>query len=319
MDHDIRDGVLVLGSTGFIGAHLVDRLAGLGYHVYALARSEVDSECGKVRRIPGSIDDEALLRKLIGRCRHVIHVASLTTPSASASAPALEISGNLTALAHLLSLAKDFPERRMIYMSSAGAVYGDLAVDADESLPRRPRSYYGAGKAAAEMFIHACTATTTWQAVVLRPSNIYGPGQHAASGFAIVPTLFARAAEGTSFTIWGDGQTVRDYCHVSDLVDLTVKAIELEGDTKYAVYNAASGETASILELVAACERSAGRRIDVEFQPARSVDVPHVSLNTNSARATYRWKAKIPLREGLDQTWRWHLESHSNEQMANRE
>lgn len=316
MDHDIRDGVLVLGSTGFIGAHLVDRLAGLGYHVYALARSEVRSECGKVRRIKGSIDDEALLRKLVGRCRHVIHVASLTTPSASASAPLLEISGNLTALAQLLSLAMDFPERRMIYMSSAGAVYGDLAVDADESLSRRPRSYYGAGKAAAEMFIHACTTTTTWQAVVLRPSNIYGPGQHAARGFAIVPTLFARAADGGSFTIWGDGQTVRDYCHVSDLIDLIVKAIEHEGDTKYAVYNAASGEAISILELVAVCELSAGRRIDVEFQPARSVDVPHVSLNTNSARAVYRWKAKTPLREGLDQTWHWFLESHS-EQIVN--
>ncbi|MGH8243012.1 MAG: NAD-dependent epimerase/dehydratase family protein [Steroidobacteraceae bacterium] len=319
MDHDIRNGVLVLGSTGFIGAHLVDRLAGLGYHVYALARSETNSECAKVRRIQGSIDDEALLRKLIGRCRHIVHVASLTTPSASTSAPLLEINGNLTALAQLLSLARDFPDRRMLYMSSAGAVYGDLAVDADESLSRRPRSYYGAGKAAAEMFIHACTMTTTWQAVVLRPSNIYGPGQHAASGFAIVPTLFARAAEGTRFTIWGDGQTVRDYCHVSDLVDLTVKALEHEGGTKFSVYNAASGEATSILELVAACEHSAGRRIDIEFQPARSVDVPHVSLNTNSARTTFGWKAEIPLCEGLDQTWRWFLQSNGRDPRTNRE
>lgn len=309
MDHDIRNGVLVLGSTGFIGTHLVDRLAGLGYYVYALARSEVDANHGKVRHIRGSIDDDALLRELVARCHHVVHVASLTTPSASATAPELEIGGNLTALAQLLSLAGDFPGRRLIYMSSAGAVYGDMAVNADEGLSLRPRSYYGAGKAAAEAFIHACTATTTWQAVVLRPSNIYGPGQCAGNGFAIVPTLFTCAAQGISFKIWGNGQSVRDYCHVSDLVDLIIKALEHRGDPKFAVYNAASGEAASILELISVCERSAGRRIEIEFQPARGVDVPHVSLNTDSARATYRWKAKTPLDEGLDQTWRWFLES----------
>lgn len=313
MDHNIRNGVLVLGSTGFIGTHLVDRLAGLGYHVYALARSEVDATCGNVQRINGSIDDVAVLRKLIARCRHVIHVASLTTPSASASRPQLEIGGNLAALAHLLSLADDFPDRHLIYMSSAGAVYGDLAMMADEDSSLRPRSYYGAGKAAAEAFIHACTATTTWQAVVLRPSNIYGPGQHVGKGFAIVPTLLSRAAEGSTFQIWGDGQTVRDYCHVTDLVDLTIMAIEHEGSTKYAAYNAASGQTASILELVSACERSTGRRIEIEFQPARNVDVANVSLSTDSARATYRWKAQIPLAEGLDETWRWFLKSRSHE------
>lgn len=319
MDDEIRDGVLVLGSTGFIGTQLVDRLAAMGYQVYALARSEVDATCGNVLRIQGSIDDVALLRKLVARCRHVIHVASLTTPSASASAPQLETSGNLTALAQLLSLADDFPGRRLIYMSSAGAVYGDLEMMAGEEALLRPRSYYGAGKAAAEAFIHACTATTSWQSVVLRPSNIYGPGQHAGQGFAIVPTLFERAADGASFRIWGDGEAVRDYCHVSDLVDLTTKAIEHDDGTKYAVYNAASGQTASILELVAACERSSGRRIQVEFQPARNVDVARVSLDTEAARLAYHWKARIPLSEGLDQTWHWFLESQSREPVAHRE
>lgn len=316
MDHDLDEGILILGSTGFIGAHLVDRLVGLGNRVYALGRSGLDTSQGKLRRIRGSIDDNRLLRDLVSRCRHIVHVASITTPFTSATAPGAEINGNLHALAQLLALADEFPGRRLIYMSSAGAVYGDIAVKADEHASLRPRSYYGAGKAAAEAFIHACTATTTWQAVVLRPSNIYGPGQSAGRGFAIVPTLFSCAAESTTFNVWGDGRTVRDYCHVSDLVDLTVKAIQQrprDHDRRCAIYNASSGNAISILDLVAACERSAGCRIDIRFQPARSVDVPHVELSADSAFAAYRWQAGTPLQQGLDETWRWFQQSNGRE------
>lgn len=313
MDHRTGEGVLVLGSTGFIGSHLVDRLSAQGHQVYALARSEMPSDIDGIRHVRGSIDDGELLRSVVARCSHIVHVASLTTPSASATEPDLEVTGNLGALAQLLSLANEFPGRRLIYMSSAGAVYGDLAIDVDESSTLRPRSYYGAGKAAAEAFVHACTATTSWEAVILRASNIYGPGQLAGKGFAIIPTLLSRAAEGGAFTIWGDGKVVRDYCHVTDLIDLTMKAVEHDHCPRFSVHNAASGATVSVLELIAACERVTGRKIKVAFEPARSVDVPHVSFNTDSAHALYQWKAKIPLYEGLGQTWRWFIESQGHD------
>lgn len=305
MDNHLRDGVLVLGSTGFIGAHLVNQLDRHGHTVYALARSERDITHGRVRHIAGSMDDAELLRSLISRCRHIVHVAGLTTPSTSAGAPAVEVSGNLGALARLLSFANEFPDRRLVYMSSAGAVYGDHSINIGEDALLRPRSYYGAGKAAAEAFIHACSATTGWQCVILRPSNIYGPGQYPGKGFAIVPTLFSCAADNATFNVWGDGGNVRDYCHVYDLVDLTVRAIGFEGGGKFAIYNAASGEAVSILELISACERSAGRKINVNFLPSRSVDVPHVSLDTKAARSTYDWEPRISLNGGLDMTWEW--------------
>ncbi|MFC3550448.1 NAD-dependent epimerase/dehydratase family protein [Lysobacter cavernae] len=317
MDSNLRDGVLVLGSTGFIGAHLVERLDRHGYTVYALARSEQNITRGRIRHVSGSMDDAELLRGLISRCRHIVHVAGLTTPSTSATAPAVEISGNLGALARLLSFANEFPDRRLVYMSSAGAVYGDHSINIDEGALLRPRSYYGAGKAAAEAFIHACSSTTSWQCVVLRPSNIYGPGQSPGKGFAIVPTLFTCAADNTTFNIWGDGGNVRDYCHVSDLVDLAVRAVGFDGGPKSAIYNAASGEAVSIVELISACERSTGRKINVKFLPSRSVDVPHVSLDTKAARSAYDWEARISLNEGLDMTWEWFQGLRVLEQTTN--
>jgi len=303
MNHETNNRVLVLGSTGFIGRHLVRRLDRLGYRVDALAHSEADAVRGNIHHIRGSMEDAPLIRELVARCQYIVHVASLTTPSVSALAPGLEISGNLHALVQLLALSGEFPERRFVYLSSAGAVYGDIADVANENASLRPKSYYGAGKVAAEAFIHACTATSTWKAAILRPSNIYGPEQRMRKGFAIIPTLFYHALAGTTFEVWGNGETVRDYCHVDDLVDLMVETIKRDTELPCTICNAASGETASILALLAACERTSARKIAVAFRPARSIDAPYVPLATESARAAYGWTAKTSLDDGLRQTW----------------
>lgn len=309
MSSDIRDGILVIGSTGFIGRKLVDALQRQNQTIYALARSESETTYHNVHYIRGSIQDDRLLRDLISTCSRIVHLASLTTPSVSALAPELEVSENLAGLTRLLSLAADFPDRHVIYLSSAGAVYGDNAIDIDENGLLRPRSYYGAGKAAAEAFLHACTATTSWTSTVLRPSNIYGPGQTAEKGFAIIPTLLSCAEKNNTFSIWGDGRIVRDYCHVQDLVDFISLILGSRQASTFSTYNIASGQTASILELVAACERCTGRVIEIDIQPGRKVDVPHVSLDTTAASVAYGWKAKISLSDGLEDTWRWFQQS----------
>lgn len=307
----MQDGVLLLGSNGFIGKHLCARFEQMGLEVFAVSRSETEGEEGRIHRIRGSLEDSELIRGLVTRAGTIVHAANLTTPSASATNPQLEIDGNLGALAQLLALANEFPDRRLVFMSSAGAVYGDLELTTSEDAPLRPRSYYGAGKVAAEAFVHACASTTTWRAVVLRPSNVYGPGQQVGKGFAIVPTLFSRALDDGVFKIWGDGLNVRDYCYVDDLVELTARVVENGIMKPFAVYNAASGQTASVLDLIAACERCTGRRIDIRFESARSVDVPFVSLSTESALAAYGWKAKMTLVEGLNRTWDNFRQAHA--------
>lgn len=307
----MRDRVLVLGSSGFIGKHLRTRLAQAGHEVFCLSRSEIPGSEEGIHRIRGSLEDSALLRELLPQCGTIVHAASLTTPSASAAAPALEVEGNLRALAALLSLAPEFPDRKLLFMSSAGAVYGDMSDRADEGAPLHPRSYYGAGKAAAEAFIHAATCSSSWKAVVLRPSNIYGPGQLLGKGFAIIPTLFSCAADGTVFKIWGDGRNVRDYCYVGDLAELTLSAVRHDAPGRFSVYNAASGQTASVVDLISACEACTQRPINAEFAPVRSVDVPFVSLDTSSVRSAYGWAAQTTLADGLDRTWRWFQDSRA--------
>lgn len=299
------DGTLIIGSTGFIGSAIVERLRSDGHVVYALGRTESRPSDGKVVRLRGSVEDGSLLREALAQCSRVVYSASVSTPGSSARDPALEVVGNLLPLARLLECAAEFPARHLIYLSSGGTVYGDNARGADETTPSRPRSYYGAGKVAAEALLHACAATSDWRTTVLRPTNPYGPGQEAAKAFAAVPTLFQRALDGGTFHIWGDGSTVRDYCYIDDLVAAVVTCMQDNGEQGHRAFNVSSGEAVSITELVKICERAADREIRVEYSPARSVDVPHVSPSHEALTRATGWIPRVALHVGLARTWSW--------------
>ena len=307
--HAAAESVLVLGSAGFIGSALCTHLARQGHHVHALGRSQADGNQAGITHMRGSIEDRHLLRDALGKCNRVVYAASMTTPGVSARDPSLEVLGNLLPLTRLLECAAEFPGRRIVYLSSGGAIYGDEAANAVESGPLRPRSYYGAGKAAAEAFLHACVATGDCSAVILRPSNLYGPGQRVTKGFAIVPTMFDRASDGKAFQIWGDGSTVRDYCYIDDLVEAVTAALFSPLQRQVNVYNVSSGQTASILELIDACQIASGRSINVEFKPARGVDVACVSPSHQLIADELGWTAHVDLASGLRRTWAWHQSS----------
>ncbi len=300
------ESILVLGSAGFVGSAVCSHLVKLGHKVLALGRSEIDREIEGMAHVRGSIEDRQLLRDALARSRSIVYCAAMTTPGTSAHDPALEVLGNLLPLSRVLECAVDFPGRRVVYLSSGGAVYGDDAADALESNTLRPRSYYGAGKAAAEALIHACVATSDWSAVILRPSNLYGPGQRVTKGFAIIPTLFDRISDGKAFQVWGDGSTVRDYCYIDDLASAVTSALRVPLQSTFNVYNVASREAVSIRELIEACQRASDGTIKIEHRPARNVDVACVSPNPKRIADELEWRARIGLEEGLRRTWQWH-------------
>lgn len=294
------DAALVVGA-GFLGRAIALKLAGAGCRITVLSPRAQDLSWPEgVMAVNGRQEDRALLGRLLADHGTAIHAAWGTTPGSSSGRPALEAELGLDPFLIFLETLQRFPQVRLLFLSSGGTVYGNPAVlPVPESAPLRPLSYHGAGKAAAELFLWARVPEKT---LILRPSNIYGPGQPLRSGFGVIRNLLRCAAEGTPFQLWGDGMQTRDYLYVDDFTEAVFRLAaqrDLAG-----VFNVGSGCATPLDALIELAGRAAGRRIRVERLPARDSDVRHIVLDIGRLRQEAGWQSGVSLEKGLAATWR---------------
>jgi UDP-glucose 4-epimerase len=301
----MRDGsLLILGAAGFIGRTLAEAFAALDRDVIAATRRPTSFSRPSIVNVVAPYDSPDQFAPLLARSRAVIHAASISTPGSSEAQPQLD--GNLRTMLALVEALQAAPDRRLVYLSSGGTLYGDRQRAAREDDPLRPRSYHGAGKAAAEHFVHAWAMQYSGTAVVLRPSNVYGPGQLPRKGFGIIPTAFDCALRGQPITIWGDGSSVRDYLYVDDLVALCRLAVEQNLPQGVHTYNASYGQGISLVALLDAIDATIGRPLHRIHEPARRVDVRRI-VPANAAAGRLGWHPATNLDQGLRETWQWFI------------
>lgn len=281
---------------------MATRLAGSGPPLYALAR-RTGAALPEARHAV-VLEDAADLQSVLSRCVTVLHVASATTPSSSAGQPMLELAENVAPALRLLEALQPHPEIHLIYVSTGGALYGDIGSrDATESDAVAPRSFHGAGKAAIESFLAAEAAQSGRPLTILRPSNLYGPGQPLRAGFGVIRTMLEHLRKGTVLPVFGDGETVRDYLYIDDMVEACVRFIALGADR--GIYNVGTGVGHSLNELRAIVERVCGRTLRVTHVGAREVDIRHAVLDAARLRQRLGWGPSTALQSGIRSTWDW--------------
>ena len=198
---------------------------------------------------------------------------------------------------------------QLVFVSTAGAVYDETdSVSASESSPLNPKSYYGAGKLAVEMFLRAYCAQTSHPVVIVRPANVYGPGQQAKRQFAIVPTLMRAISEGSTFKVWGNGETKRDYLYAEDFTEFFVALTERQW-RGVNVFNVASQKLHSINDLCALLQEVSGSKLSIEYLSERGIDLGGIEIDCSRASAELGWRATTELEEGLAKTWQWFVRS----------
>ncbi|MGA7799228.1 MAG: NAD-dependent epimerase/dehydratase family protein [Gammaproteobacteria bacterium] len=300
--------VLLIGGSGFAGRALADRLLRAGYEVHVLARSRPDRTAHQgLHWHTGSVGDREPLEMAVAECETVVHLASQTTPGSSARSPHLEATLNIGPTLQLLETLESHPEKRLLYVSSGGAVYGNPERErVSEDEPTRPISYYGAGKLAIEGFLRAFQWRMRTSVTILRASNFYGPGQPRKKGFGVIRTVFDCVLAGDTFEIWGDGESIRDYLYIEDFVDACMRIIEHStNDPRLAIYNVGTGEGYSINQICALIESTADRKLERRYRASRSTDVRRIVLDCSLLRDDFGWKTKTDLPTGLKQTWEW--------------
>jgi UDP-glucose 4-epimerase len=299
---------VVTGGAGFIGSHIVDELVRRGVETLVLddfstgSRENLrhHSEEKLVKVYEGDVRRIGEALRGVGGIDVVFHEAAIASVPLSVKEPMRVHDANVNATLEVLEYCRSAAVKRVVFASSA-AVYGVLdGKEASEEFPCRPSSPYGASKLASEDYLGAYSSTYGLETVALRYFNVYGPRQAFNNGYSGVITIFAnRILDGSSPTVFGDGEQTRDFVSVKDIVQANMLAAESPAAVGGS-FNVASGRSVSLLELLACLKSVAGREwIAPTFAPPRPGDVRSGSASIHKIREALGYEPTTTLREGL--------------------
>ena len=302
----MRDkNILLLGGGGFIGTALARRLCEKNFHVHILSKHFPAREIEpNMIFYQGNLDDKKILERVLPECRTVVHLASSTTPGSSSRQPALEADKNITPTLRFLDILQGYENVHIIFVSSGGTLYGNPeSTPVNETHPLNPLSFHGAGKVALETFLRTFSTLPEKNTSIVRPSNVYGPGQSLRSGFGVIRTMLEHVRRGTVMEIWGDGTSVRDFLYIDDMLSALIRLIDFPNDNN--TYNVGSGIGYSLNQLKEIIESVCGKKVPAIYRPSRKTDVKTIILDSSRLRNKTKWHPMVSLEEGVELTWKW--------------
>jgi UDP-glucose 4-epimerase len=257
---------LVTGGAGFIGHHLVDRLAARGDEVIALDNGRRGLPPSKnARLITADIRDRDAVAAACAGVDVVYHLAAQSNVMGAAQDVGYSVETNVNGTINVLEAALQAGVRRVVF-SSSREVYGDPSVlPVPEAAPIAPKNLYGASKAAGEAYVRAYIQRGL-DCRVLRLANVYGPGDRD----RVIPLWLDRARKGEELQVFG-GKQVLDLIWIDTVVDALIKASEV--DTLSGPVNIGAGRGTRIMDLAARVCSAVGSASRIEVLPARGEEV----------------------------------------------
>jgi UDP-glucose 4-epimerase len=292
--------ILVTGGSGFIGSHVVDKLAEAGFEprIYDLRPSH-HHEPRSVDTVVGDLFDDETLRAAMEGCDAVVHLAAYADVGVVAEQPVSAEECNSRGTLAVLEAARA-TGTRVIYGSTIW-VYGasgDGLIDEDSPIGL-PDHLYTASKLAGEMYCTSYAELYDVPCTILRFGIPYGPR---ARPSAVIPIFVSKALKGEPLTIAGDGLQTRRFVYVEDLADGVVDALERGEDGR--VYNLAGEETVTIRELAEVVSALVGDT-EIVHTPGRNGDFGGAVISNKRAAEELDWRASTPLREGVRRYLAW--------------
>ncbi len=302
--------ILITGGNGFIGSHLVDRLVSTGQHhvvVMDLYPRSYEPLPDGATFIPGNLRDISLVRHtLIDQGIEVIyHLAWATIHETSLKNPVADIQQDLIPTVALLDTCRETRVNRVIFISSGGAVYGPPAsLPIKENHPTNPINAYGITKLAVEKYLQMYQHLYGLDYTIFRPSVPYGPRQNPRRRQGAVSVFIHKIMRQERIQIWGDGETLRDYFYIGDLVEALVSTLDKPASINK-VINLGGSEAYSLNQLVTLIEETLGLKATLEHQSPREFDVQRLKLDIEMAKSILNWLPNIALPEGIRYTAAW--------------
>lgn len=308
--------IVLLGGAGFIGQHFAKQCRDKA-DVVVVSRHvpQAADRIAGVDYVQGDCASMEVLRGVIRVGDHVVFLAYNSVPKTSFDNPLRDIHENLPLAISLLTVLREVPVSRLLYVSSGGTVYGPAENESpiEETHTTHPISPYGITKLAIENYCNMYSRLFGIPVVIARPANPFGPGQAPYKGQGFVATAMAKVLRNEEITVFGPTGTVRDYLYVEDLI--SAMNILLRADTRPGeIVNIGSEvglNNLQVLAAISACAGIAFSNLKIDFQPARQFDVTYNVLSTSKLKRL-GWRPTVSFDGGLANTMEWLTEHRQN-------
>jgi nucleoside-diphosphate-sugar epimerase len=308
---------LVTGGAGFIGSHLVDALVAQGIQVTVLDNlstgnlSNLDSVKDQILFIKNDIRERRILEQAAEGCDVIFHLAAMVSVPETIERPIDSAMINDMGTLFVLETARSQKVGRVVFASSC-AVYGnDPRLPKEENLPPQPCSPYAVQKLTAEYYLRLYHDLYGLKTASLRYFNVYGPRQDPSSPYSGVISIFmAKAVEGLSPVIFGDGDQSRDFVYVKDVVKANLLAGASEGVGGQTI-NIGTGNCVRINQLWDMVCSLSGFRIEAKHKPPRPGDIYTSVANAGRAKALIDFEPEVAFEKGLELTFKWYKQKQT--------
>jgi UDP-glucose 4-epimerase len=306
--------ILVTGGAGFIGSHLVKSLDEQGHEVFVVDNLST----GKRENVPSHITliegDIRIMDKLEGLPKQVdaiFHLAAQIDVRNSVADPSYDASVNIQGTISVLNYAVEAGAQRIIFSSSGGAIYGATGkIPTKETAPISSSSPYGIAKYCAERYIELFSRLHNIHYVILRYSNVYGPGQSGSRECGVIAIFAEKVLNGEPLTIWGDGEQTRDYVYVGDVVRANLAAL---GTQVQDVFNISTAKETSVNDLAEIYQNTLSQKLTIIHTPAKKGEERRSCLDATKAQEYLGWKAQVSLQDGVETTYETMLEARQKQ------
>ncbi|TPJ98289.1 NAD-dependent epimerase/dehydratase family protein [Mesorhizobium sp. B2-5-9] len=295
----------IYGANGFIGRHLVRRLAAAGSSVRAVSRSYdksfIEEFEGKVEFLEADLRQPIAMASSLQGVQTVVQLVSTSSPALKNDYAIADINENVLPHVEFLQNCVKAGIKRHVFLSSGGTVYGPGApVPTPETYPTNPISSHGLTKLIVEKYIQMHGHVDGLEYIIMRLANPFGPGQKFRKGQGLIPAILDHYKRRLPVRIFGAGLALRDYIYIKDVVDAIEAVIQLSGAPQL-ILNIGSGEVRSVIEVINTIEGVTGYRFERDYLEARKTDVDISSLDISRARQILGWTPRTSFREGIEE------------------